>query len=425
MTKRLSTPARSLPHSGNIARWTLTNGIQVLAYENFASPAIVISGYLEVGSRDEYPQGTGLASFAADCLTRGSARFSYAELYERTESIGASLSVGSGTHTSGFFAKSLAEDAPLMLDLLSDTLRHPRFPAEEVEKERAEWISDLRERENSTRAQVGRAFHAMAYPEGHPYHYPNGTIETVQALSREQLVAHHQQFYAPHDMTICVVGAIKAADALAQVTRAFGDWANTRPARAPLPDAPPITGQPRRHVPLRNKSQTTLQWGFPSLPRSHPDWIPAVIMNSILGQFGMYGRLGESVRKEEGLVYYIGSGFSGGLGPGAWSCSAGTQPQSVDRVIEISRAEVKRIQDKRVKAVELDDVKRYFTGSLPLQMETNEGLAGRILDMHRYALGFDYLLTYAERIGAITGGQVQAAAQRWLSTENFVLATSG
>lgn len=416
----------SVPHSGNIARFTLPNGITLLVYENFASPAVVVSGYFTAGTRDEIPPGTGLAGFVVDCLSRGTIHHTYAEIFEQTESIGASLSIGSGTHTSRVYAKSLAEDLPLMLDLMSEVIRHPTFPSDELERERAEWISALRERDNSTRAQTELAFYDLAYPEGHPYHYTSsGTLESARAITREQVIAYHQAFFAPRDMTLCVVGAVKATDARARVETAFADWQASRTDRFPMPEAPRITGQPRRHVPLRNKSQTTMMWGFPALPRTHPDWIPAVMMNSILGQFGMYGRLGERVRKEEGLVYYIGSSYSGGIGPGAWTCYAGTQPSTVDRVMDISRGEVRRIQDHRVKSRELDDVKRYFVGSLPLQMETNEGIAGRILDMQRYSLGFDYLLNYAERINAVTPAMAQAAAQRWLDADNFVLASSG
>ena len=154
----------SVPHSGNIAQFSLDNGITLLVYENFASPAVIVSGYFTAGMRDESPLGTGLSGFVTDCLTRGTTRRTYAQIYDVTESIGASMGVSAGTHTSSLYAKSLAEDLPLMLDLLSDVVRHPSFPAEELERERAEWISALRERENSTRAQSGMAFYDLCYP---------------------------------------------------------------------------------------------------------------------------------------------------------------------------------------------------------------------------------------------------------------------
>ena len=111
----------SVPHTGNIAQFSLDNGITLLVYENFASPAVIVSGYFSAGMRDESPLGTGLSGFMTDCLTRGTTRRSYAEIYDVTESIGASMGVSAGTHTSSLYAKSLAEDLPLMLDLPSST----------------------------------------------------------------------------------------------------------------------------------------------------------------------------------------------------------------------------------------------------------------------------------------------------------------
>ena len=196
-------------------------------------------------------------------------------------------------------------------------------------------------------------------------------------------------------------------------------------ARPELPPVPPVSGQLRRHVPMPGKSQTTLMWGFPGPSRYAPDWMSCSLMNSILGQFGMYGRLGESVRKEEGLVYYIGSRFDGGPGPGPWYISAGTNPNSVEQVMDISLAEVRRIRERRVKRTELEDNQSYFVGLMPLQMETNEGIAGAIANMVRYDLGLDYLLHYPDLVRSVTLDDIRASAQRWLDPDNFVLVTAG
>ena len=417
---------QSLPCAANIAQFQLSNGIRVFAYENFASPAVVVSGYLDVGARDETPDKAGLASFASDCLMRGTGRYSYEQIFELTESIGANLSVSSGMHSTGFFSKSLTEDMPFMLDMLSDVIRRPTFPAEEVEKERGEWLSTLEERANSTRARASMAFSELCYPDTHPYHYSvDGYPNTAQAITRDDVVKFHRDYYAPQGMVIVVVGAVKASEACERVSAAFGDWQAARPSRDGMPSSPRVSGQPRRHISMPGKSQTNLMWGFPGPSRYEPDWISCSLMNSILGQFGMYGRLGESVRKEEGLVYYIGSRFEGGPGPGAWYISAGTNPNTVDRVVEISVAEVRRIRERKVKAAELDDNKSYFVGILPLQMETNEGIAGNIANMVRYDLGLDYLLHYPERVGAITLADIRASAQKWLDPDNFVLVTAG
>lgn len=434
----------SVPCAANIAQAEMGNGIRVFAYENFASPAVVVSGYLIAGARDEAPVGApgsaavadqirngrpnraGLAGFVADCLTRGAGSLSYEQIFERVESIGATLGVSGGMHTTGFHAKSLAEDLPLMLDLLSDALIRPTFPEAEIEKERGEWLTSLEERANSARAMAGLAFNELCYPEGHPYRYSiDGYPETARAITRDDLAAFHRTYFAPQGMVITVVGAVKAEDAHALVQRAFGDWRAMRPARPDMPPAPKIQGRPRRHVAMPGKAQSSLMLGYPGPSRLDPDWIKLALMNSILGQFGMYGRLGESVRKDEGLVYYIGSRFEGGIGPGAWCIYAGANPKWVDRVVEVSLAEVRRIRDRKVRPQELQDNQSYFIGSLPLQMETNEGVASQIVNMARYDLGLDYLLRYPELVRSITPADIQAVARKWLDPDNFVMVTAG
>ncbi len=417
----------SLPHSGNIACFSLVNGVNLYVYENSSSSSVVVNGYLEVGALDE-PSATqaGLAGFVADCLTRGTQRHTYEQLYEQIEAVGASLNIYGGMFTTGFFAKSLAEDLPLMLDLLGDVIRHPTFPESEVAKERAEWLTDLHERATSTRAMCGLAFNELCYPESHPYHYStDGYLETAQAITLDDVRRFHATFYAPAGMVIVIAGAVKAERAHDLVAAHFADWATTRPARSVNLEAPPITERRCRHVHIPGKSQTAMLLGNPGPSQLDPQWLTCAMMNSIFGQFGMYGRLGERVRKEEGLVYYIGSRFEGGLGPGAWNVYAGVNPGAVERVVEIVRAEMRRIRERKVRPAELDDNKAYFVGALPLQMETNEGIAGQILNMVRFRRGLDWLLEYPERVYAITAADVQAVAQRWLDPDRYALATAG
>jgi zinc protease len=398
----------------------------VFVYENFASPAVVINGYAMAGSRDEPREKAGLAGFVSDCMTRGTQRYSYEQIYELTESIGASMGVSSGMHSTSFGAKSLSEDMPLMFDLLSDVLRCPTFPEAEIEKERAEWLTSLDERSNSTRARASMAFMELAYPQDHPYHHnADGDHESARAITREDVVRFHRDSFSPDGMVITVVGAVKAHDAVERIEAAFGDWRADGPARDALPPAPKVCGILRQHIDMPGKSQTSMLLGFPGPSRFELDWSACVMMNSILGQFGMYGRLGESVRKDEGLVYYIGSHLGGGIGPGAWYINAGINPAAVDRVVQKALAEVRRIQRRLVSTQELEDNQSYYIGVLPLSMETNEGIAGQINAQVRYDLGLDYLLGYEDRMRAITREDVRAAARKWLDADNYVLATAG
>ncbi|RME34948.1 MAG: insulinase family protein [Thermoflexia bacterium] len=151
----------------------------------------------------------------------------------------------------------------------------------------------------------------------------------------------------------------------------------------------------------------------------------AVVCNTVLGVFGLMGRLGEKVRDELGLAYYSYSRVEGGSGPGPWTVIAGVNPVNVPRALEAIRGEIRRIREERVPPKELADSQAFLVGSLPLRLETNEGVATAILDMERYNLGLDYLQRYGDLIREITPERIQAVAQRWLNPDAYVLALAG
>ncbi len=416
----------SLPGPQDIVRRQLNNGIVVLVRENHSSPSVVVSGYLPVGAYDERPEQAGLAAFTATALMRGTANRTFEQIYEELESVGASVGVSGGTHATGFGTKSLVEDLPLALDVLTDVLRHPTFPHDEVEKLRGEILTDLEERAHDTQRMAGLTFHELAYPREHPYARSlSGYTETVSQLSRDDLAKFYAGGYGPQGMVIVIVGAVETADTLVQVEDAFSDWEGHTFERAPLPHVSRITEVRERAVPIPGKTQSDIVLGYPGPPRTAPDFLDAAVCNTILGVFGLMGRLGENVRDAQGLAYYSLSRVDGGPGPGPWRVVAGVNPANVERAIASIRTEIRRICDEPVGEAELNDNKAFITGSLPLRLETNAGVAWAILDMERYNLGLDYLRRYAGLISEITTERVQAVAQRWLSPDAYALAIAG
>ncbi len=416
----------SIPGPESIVRHVFDNGIVLLVRENFSSPSVVIEGALWAGSLDEPETQAGLAAFVADAVTRGTQRRTFAQIYEEIESVGASLGVEGGRHTTGFGAKGLAEDLGLLLDILSDVLRQPVFPPEEVEKVRGEILTDFRVRAHDTRRMASLEFRALAYPN-HPYgRSVEGYPETVAPITPDDLRAFHRTHYGPQGMIVSIVGAVKAEHAVELVGRAFGDWENpNKPERPPLPPVEPIVGVRQKQVVIPGKTQSDIVMGWIGPARKEPDYLDAALANTILGVFGMYGRLGDNVRDAQGLAYYSYSRLEGGLGPGPWTAVAGVNPRNIDRAIRSIRDEVRRLQDERVGEEELADNKAYLTGSLPLRLETNEGVAQALLDMERYGLGLDYLQRYTELINAITAERVQTAAQKYLNPDAYALAIAG
>lgn len=414
------------PSPESIHRRVLANGITVLAYENFAAELVVIEGLVRAGALAEGRDMAGLAGFTAECLLRGTQQRTFEQIYEELESVGADLGFSGGRHATDFSGSALVEDFDLLLKLLAESLRYPTFPAGQVEQVRGQILTGLHMRANDTRRMAGLAFRELLYGD-HPYGYSaDGYVETIRTIGRDELAQFHTDYYGPQGMIVTVVGAVKADDALTRVETAFGDW--LPPQQKTLPTVPPAARPPdltRRIVPMPGKTQTDVVLGLPGPLRSVPDYQEARLMNTILGVFGMMGRLGETVREKQGLAYYVHSQLQGGLGPSPWTVSTGVAPDQVEQAIQSILHEIGRIQEEPVPEEELADSQAFLTGSLPVSLETNEGLASILTDMELYELGLDYLQRYPGMIQAITPAQVQAAARKYLSASQLAIAIAG
>lgn len=420
-------PALSLPGSHNVTRETLDNGITLLVYENHAAQSVVLAGSLDTGALFEDPAQNGLVSMTINALMRGTEQRDFDAINSALEDIGADISFSSSVHKVGFYGKSLAEDLPTLADVLADVLRHPTFPPAQVERLRGEIITGLQIRQQDTRYRATRAFYETLYPDGHPYHYSlRGTLETVPRLSIDAMRDFHRKHFGPRGMVIAVVGAVNTQEAIDILRARLADWRNDeQPAPPPLPDLPPRQQSQRIFVPLPGKTQSDIVLGVPGPPRSAPDFQAAKLANSILGQFGMMGRIGATVREELGLAYYAGSSLSGGFGPGPWSISAGVNPANVELALEKIVDELRRIITEPVSEDDLEDNKSYFIGHLPLQLESNDGIAETLVNIETFGLGLDYLLNYRATISALTQDDLLAAAQRYLNPDALVIAIAG
>ena len=202
---------KSLPGADDTLRKEFSNGLVFLARENFSSPSVVISGYVEVGSLDESPEQAGLAALTASALLRGTQRRSFNQIYEQLESIGASLQLSAGKHHTSFWGKALAEDLGVLLELLAEVLQQPRFERAQVERLRAEKLTALAIRDHDTGSRAIMAFNELVYRK-HPYGVStDGYKDTVPGLTPAALRSFHRQHYGPQGMLLCVVGGVRGA----------------------------------------------------------------------------------------------------------------------------------------------------------------------------------------------------------------------
>jgi zinc protease len=227
-------------------------------------------------------------------------------------------------------------------------------------------------------------------------------------------------------MVVTVVGAVKANEVFDFIEGAFGDW--EKPKQESLPELPSV-GQPKRLLrkvtTLPGKSQCDIVVGTPGPSRLEQHYLAAALGNNILGRFGMYGRIGDAVRESAGLAYYAYSTLSGGLGPGPWQVIAGVNPIAVDQAIELIRDEIRRFVTQKVAKSELTENQANFIGRLPIQLESNEGVAGAILHVEKFGLGLDYFQNYPQLVASITRDEIIQTANRFLDPDRMVISIAG
>jgi zinc protease len=416
----------ALPGPDDITRQELTNGITILTRSNFNSLTVSIKGYVNSGSLLDPDEKLGLSFLTASGLMNGTEHHDFQNLYNEIESVGASMNFSAGTLTTSFSGHCLKEDLSLILGLISESLRAPTFPEKEFNRQKNQMLTALAIRAQDTSAMSALLFDQIIYA-GHPYERPEeGFPETIQTITREDILQFYQRTFAPKGMAIAIVGAVEPSSAVNAVEDVFGDWSNPHKEDLPeIPTACPIKNTIRKALSIPGKSQADIVMGSLAPERLSPDYLPLRVGNNILGEFGMMGRLGKRVREDEGLAYYVYSSLSSSLGPGAWEMIAGVNPKNIDQVENLITKEIRNFISSPVSEEELSDSKSYFLGRMPLLLESNSGVAVSLLNMEHFNLGLDYFINYPEQINAITAEDILETSRRYLNPDALAVAVAG
>lgn len=416
--------SHAFPGPDDIDRIVLDNGLRVLVRENHSAPVVVVEGLLPAGAIHDPVDKDGVSSFVASMLTRGSEHYDFDRFNETIESVGAGLSAGSDTHGTNFGATCLSEDFATITAILADVLRRPTFPLPHVQLVRSQKLVRIQERDEDTQEVAHLRFYESIYGN-HPYANPtDGYAETVSAVGRDDLLDFYSRRFTPDGAVIVVAGDVDARAAVDLLQQHFADWRGPQADQA-VPAIQPLTGARQFTVPLPGKFQSDIVVGCQAVARAHPDFYTVRVANTILGQFGMMGRLGERVREEQGLAYYSYSSLDADAAGGVWLAAAGVSPGNVQQAVDSILAEFQRLADEPVRDAELADSQAYLTGVLPLTLETNDGVAATLLNMEWHGLGLDYLERYQGLIDAITPADVQRVARQYLRQDAYALVVAG
>lgn len=414
----------------NPTRRVLDNGITVIAKANHTTPAVSLVVGVRTGAYADAPDREGTAALCARVLDRGTVTRPADVIADDLDGRGASLSVLAGRHQMAISATCLSDDFDSVLTLAADIARHPAFAEDEVTTRRADLITSIRQDEDNPAPMAVDAFTKALYG-AHPYaRKVRGTVSSVESIRRQDLVRFYQKGVQPAAITVVVVGDVAEDAAVAAIAKAFGDWPASAEAAAPgsvvvVPD--PVIPAERRlvTVPMMNKAQADLAYGFVGIRRSHPGYTTFSVMNNALGQYAIGGRLGDSIRERQGMAYYVFSSLDASLGAGPFTIRAGVSADNVERAIASIDTELSAVLQDGFTAQEIDESKSYLIGSLPRQLETNAAIASFLLTADFFGLGLDYDERLPGLIQSVTLEAANDAARQLLDPSRATIAVAG
>jgi zinc protease len=407
-------------------RRRLENGALVLAKASRATPAVTIAASIPAGTAADPPGLAGVAHFLSKVIDRGTASMDAEAIAELLDSRGVSLAAAAMRHAFVLSCTCLAEDFSSMLGLMADVMRNPSLPDHEIETRRGEIITGIRQDQDNPAVLAVEEEMALLYPDGHPYgRRAKGTIDAVERIDRRALERAHRERFSPAGLVVVSVGDVDPARVVDETSRAFGDWRG-RPVE-PWVTPPPAPNLERRQLMFQvaDKAQADIAYGFNTISRLDPAYYALSVMNNILGQYALGGRLGDNIRERQGMAYYVFSAFEPNLGEGPLVVRAGVNPANVDRTIAAIDGELRRMAADGVTAQELEASKKYLVGSMPRVLETNAGIATFLQSSEQFGLGMDHDVRLPALLGAVTLEEVNECARRFLVPGRAAITVAG
>lgn len=390
--------------------------------EEPAIPIVAIEMSFRGGSWLDPEGREGLARMTFSLLEEGAGDLDAIAFENRASEISARMGFGASRDHVSVSARFLVETLDESVDLLALAMTRPRFDDEPVARIRQQILSGIRQSETDPDAQMRQAWRERAYP-GHPYGRDlQGSAESIQAITVDELEATRARLLTQDGASIAIVGAIDAARAGEVVDRLLSGLAKDAPPAAPRVETDPPAGV---HVVQEDVPQSSALMGHRGLRRSDPDYITAYVMNHILGGGGFSSRLTTEVREKRGLAYGVYSYLTESDGAEFIMASVSTANTRIAESLEVMRGEWTRMVEDGVTEDELSAAKTYLTGSFPLRFDSNAKIANFLVFMQREGLGRDYLDRRTGLIEAITVEDIARVAKRLLNPEALSVVVVG
>ena len=407
-------------------RSPLDNGAVVIAKYSGVTPAVTVHASFEAGTVFDPASEHGVSHFVSRTIDRGTLTHTADEIAESLDSRGASLAITVNRHVLSLVCTCLVEDLDAVLATLADIVMQPAFPEAEVETRRGEIITMIRQDEDSPATMASEGLLALLYGDTHPYgRRPRGSVASVERIGRSSLQAFHAARFRPGALSLVMVGDVEPARAVESAHRVLAPWRAGSAADLVLPPPPPATGRRLQVIQMMNKAQADIACGFTTIVRSDPSFNAYWLMNNILGEYSMGGRLGGSIRERQGMAYYAFSALDANVIPGPLVIRAGVNPSNVDRALASIDEELVRIVAEGPTDLEITESRQYLIGSMPRRLETNAGIASFLQMVEFFDLGMDYDVRIPELLRTVTRDDVHAAARAALDPAKASIVVAG
>ena len=409
----------------SVAHWQTTAGSRVFFVESHELPMVDIRLLFDAGTVREPVGKNGLAALVNRLLDEGAGGLDATAISFEFERLGARYSAASGYDYASVSLRSLSAPAllaPAVLNLRR-VIADPAFSEKAVDRQKKRLLLGIQSKQQVPADIARDAFLAALYQD-HPYALPSdGKQESIAALSRQDVVDFHRDFYGARNAWLVIVGDLSKAQAMERAEELTGELTTGR-VLEPLPTMTLVEQEQEIRI-EHPSSQVHILLGQLGVSRGDPDYFPLYVGNHILGGGGLVSRLYEEVREKRGLSYGAYSYFSPRRQPGPFTASLQTRGDRQEQALRVMQDTIRTFIDQGPTPEELEAAQNNISGGFPLRLDSNSKILGYIAMIAYYDLPLDYLDTFVDKVNAVTIEQIRAAFKRRLQPERFVTVMVG
>ena len=406
-----------------IERVTSPGGIEAWLSKSHANPLIALRFAFRGGASQDPPGKEGLAYFVSAMMDEGAGPLDSVTFQERAEELAMRMDFDASRDVMLGSLQTLSENKDEVFDLMRLVLSEPRFDEDAIERVRAQILASLKFDENDPETVAALAWDRLAF-EDHPYGRPiKGTKDSIASITRADLEDYVRRVYARDKLLISAVGDIDGATLGKELDRMFGALPATSEL-VPVAEATPPLG-PTREVIQMDVPQSVAQFGHKGIGRKDEDFIPAYVLNYIIGGGGFSSRLMEEVREKRGLAYSVYSNLYPYQHGAVFIGNVATKNEAVGQSLEVIESELKRLADQGPTEEELASAKSYLTGAYALRFESSSGIANQLLWIQIEDLGIDYVGKRNALVEAVTLDDIKRVAKRLIEADRLITTIVG